>query len=170
MVYPFNEKRVVIRDIFRRVGVKTKQIKNRLQQKSALLEYYITDGETPEQVSMAVYGTPSYHWAILVINDIVNVKEEWPIHENDMFEYVEDKYGVNNATEVHHYILAETSDDDEQIVVDYNPALLATGDIEEVSNYEYEVILNNNKRSIFVLRPDEISGFASEYKKLISVN
>jgi len=168
IIYPFKDKNIRVRDIVRRVGIENNIAKKALYQKLSIVNYYVTDGEMPEHVSMALYGTVEYYWTVLVLNDIINLNTDWPIHQNNMFDYVEDKYGANNATDTHHYILADTEDDDEPIIVDYDPAKWANSEILDVTNYEYETQLNDNKRQIKVLRKDSVASFVDRYQDLIS--
>jgi hypothetical protein len=62
-------------DILKRVGFK-ESIKNTIELFS---EYEIIDGETPEMVSNKIYGDPSLHWVIMLMNDIVNPYYDWPL-------------------------------------------------------------------------------------------
>lgn len=157
--YKLGDKSVLTKDIFRRVGLDRK-INSRL----AIEAYYIRDGETPDIVANNIYGSSKYHWVLLIVNDIVNPYEEWPKREAELFEYTESKYGVGNALLDHHYRLADNTD----IVVDYDPAKIISGEIEAVSNYDFELNENQEKRQIFVLKPEYLAGFVTNYKKLVA--
>jgi hypothetical protein len=79
---------VIITDFLRRVSISDK-----FRENSVVLEDYFTqDGETPEQVSYKLYGTPAYHWVILMVNDITNPREEWPILDAKVTDLVYLKY------------------------------------------------------------------------------
>lgn len=62
-------------DILKRVGFK-ESIKKTTE---LFTEYEILDGETPEMVADKIYGDPSLHWVIMIMNDIVNPYYDWPI-------------------------------------------------------------------------------------------
>jgi len=62
-------------DILKRVGVK-ESIKKTTELFSG---YEILDGETPEMVADKIYGDPSLHWIIMIMNDIVNPYYDWPV-------------------------------------------------------------------------------------------
>ena len=156
--YKIDGKSVSTKDIFRRVGL-DRQINSRL----ALESYYVKDGETPDIVANNVYGSSKYHWVLLIVNDIVNPYEEWPRREAELFDYTESKYGVGNALLDHHYRLTSNTD----IIVDYDPAKISNGDIEAVSNYDFELDLNQSKRQIYLLKPAYLAGFVTNYKKLM---
>lgn len=162
MVYPYTsngEKRhTIVPDIFRRVI-----LDNFFKNKTALLSYYISDGETPEILAHKFYGTTQYHWVILLTNDIIDVKRDWPLSQEEMVAYCNNKYGTGNMSDVHHYVLtADTS-----IIVDWNGADLASGLQKAITNYDYESNVNDNKRQIFILHDRYLKSVVDQYKSLI---
>lgn len=166
MRYNIDNKPRNVTDIFRRVAVSKFQ-----NTKLALNSYYVQDRERPDHVAYNWYGSSSYHWVILMINNIVDVYNEWPRPQNSLFEYVEEKYGANNASEIHHYVLKKDVNDNdvtEEIYVDYNAADLASGKIESVTNYKYEEELNDDKRQIYLLKPEFLGEFVTDYKNLMA--
>ena len=69
-------------DIFRRVGT------NDAFKKFIYLDrYHIDDGERIEEVANAIYGSPEYHWVIVITNDIVDPIHEWPLSTTDLIKY-----------------------------------------------------------------------------------
>ena len=156
-VYNFKGENKVVKDIFRRAGLNTKY-----ENRAYLVPYLIKDGEKPEDIAYEQYGSSKYHWVVLLFNDIVNKDEEWPIHSNDLFRYCTDKYGTNNVNDTHHYVKAGTD-----IICDYEDAKFISGDIAAVTNYQYEENLNDEKRSIKLLRRAHLKEFTAQYKKLI---
>lgn len=159
MSYKANGKTISTKDIFRRVGL-DRQLNNAL----AVESYYINDGETPDIVANNKYGSSNYHWVLLLINDIVNPYEDWPRRDAELFAYVEAKYGVGSASVEHHYRLVSNT----SIIVDYDAAKLISGEIEPVSNYDYELDLNQKKRQIFLLKPEFLGKFLKDYQKLMA--
>lgn len=147
-----------VTDIFRRVIVN-----QFIPDASRLRKHYVGDGDTPEILSHKLYGTTDYHWVILLINNIVDVNKEWPLAQEDLVIYCEDKYGVNNIKDVHHYVLAS----DNTIIVDWDAGLVSNGTYKEVTNFEYEENLNEEKRQILVLGSEYIFSIKSQFKKLI---
>lgn len=149
----------VVTDIFRRVSVDP--FKKNLV---ILQEVTIPDGFTIEQVADKFYGRPDYHWIIMVINDIVDVRKDWPMSNADLLAYAKKKYGEVKIYETHHY---RTTDED-KLIVDFDAADLANGVIEEVTNLQYEEELNNSKREIKMLEPKYLGEFVTLYSSLIS--
>jgi hypothetical protein len=71
ITYTLNNKNIELVDIFRNVVFKD------VDQSNAFDEYYIQDGETPEIISIKVYGNSQYSWLILMINNIADIENEW---------------------------------------------------------------------------------------------
>lgn len=89
----------VMTDITRRVKINDFNIQNALSYD----EYDIVDGETPEIISDKIYNTPDYHWTILIANEIIDPRYDWPLSVNALKNYIETKYGAANINAVHHY-------------------------------------------------------------------
>lgn len=163
LYYPYkdkNKKQVqkVVPDIFRRVHL-DKYFENRLN----LLDFYLNDGETPESVAYEYYGSVKYHWIVLLCNNIVDVKREWPLSQADVVRYAKDKYGENNISDVHHYVMKDHKD----IIVDWDAVKVANGDYLAVTNIDYETELNDDKRQIYLLDKRFVSDIIQQYKKLV---
>lgn len=73
-----------ITDIFRRVVASETYTKYT----SALMPYRVKDGETIESVSQQFYRSPFYHWVVIVMNNITQPWEEWPITESQLAEKI----------------------------------------------------------------------------------
>ena len=159
IVYKYYDKTIVTKDIFKRVGF-TSSIVSKVN----LVSHYIADGETPDVLAYRFYGSSDYHWLILICNDIVNPYESWPLPNSKVLEMTVAKYGVGNDTATHHYCLAAAPN----IVVDYNYSDYQSQIILEVTNYEYELAANDNKRQIFLLKPEYLKDFVNTYRKLMA--
>lgn len=148
----------IVTDIFRRISV------NNFSKNLIFLQpVTVPDGFTIEQVADKFYKKPDYHWVIMIINDIVDVRKEWPVSNSDLVAYAKKKYGETKIYETHHY----RTTDDAKLIVDFDAADLANGDIEEVSNLQYEEELNDAKREINILNPKYLTEFVSNYASLI---
>lgn len=65
--------------------------------------YKIKDGDTPEMISEKVYGSPEYHWVIMLINQKYNyiddfAKDAWTIEDT-----IAQKYGKHRGR-AHHFV------------------------------------------------------------------
>jgi hypothetical protein len=58
-------------------------------------EYDIQDGDTPEIIASKMYGSPERHWAVLMVNDIIDGQFDWPLDQRTIIKYINDKYSAN---------------------------------------------------------------------------
>ena len=151
----------IVTDIFRRIS--TNKYRNNIV---FLQDVTIPDGFTIEQVADKFYDRPDYHWVIMIINDIVDVRKEWPLSNSDLFAYAKKKYGETQIYETHHY----RTTSEPKLVVDFDAGALAAGEIEGISNLAYEEELNDSKREIKILSSKYLTEFVSLYTSMISGN
>lgn len=160
IVYPIGkEEKVIIKDIFRRVASR-----NNLFERTELEKYTITDGDTPENISYRYYGSTQYYWIILLCNNIVDPREDWPKSGAALLDFVSIKYGANKVNEVHHY----DNGNGEGLHVDYDPVAFANGKQIAKSNFDYEFERNEDKRNIVLLRSSRLMQFVDTYQRLIT--
>ena len=134
-------------------------------------KYNIKGNDRPDNVSFDVYGRSNLDWLVLTANNIINVQTEWPMSQADFDRYLLDKYGTYekmNAT--HHHETVEIKNTDGVTIVaaglrvesdfsvnyfDYKLQQVVTANsiTTEVTNYQYEEKLENEKRHIFILKP-----------------
>lgn len=217
-----NNKPIIITDFLRRVSLSEQFRANTV----FMDDYLVKDGETPELVSNLFYGKPVYHWLILMVNDITNPREEWPILDAQVTDLVYLKYDfkievpdaseyavddvitsdndgsflvtkivddvvhmrsqvgkiilttenvLNNSTQgtedlpitsitdpeedVHHYYDTELG-----YIVDEGYSASTT----PVTNYQYEVDVNDAKRNIKVLSKLYVEAVAQQFTDLIN--
>lgn len=117
-------------------------------------EYDIRDGEPPHVVAERIYDNPYYHWIVMLMNDRYDYKTDWPLSQNDLDKFITSKYGDQKYA-IHHYQL-------NGFVVDST-----TVGASSVSNYDYEVNLNESKRRIKIVPKALIGKILDDYKKLI---
>jgi hypothetical protein len=151
----------VVTDIFHRISMN--KFKNNL---IFLQTVTIPDGFTVEQVADKFYGNPEYHWVIMIVNDIVDIRQEWPMSNSDILAFTKKKYGETGIYETHHY----RTNDDSKLIVDYNAEDLSSGATESVSNYQYEEELNNKKREIKMLNAKYLGEFVTIFSGMIGGN
>ena len=56
-------------------------------------DYYIQDGESPEDISANLYGTTSLSWLILMINNIAHIKDDWFVSLDEFKKQQENDFG-----------------------------------------------------------------------------
>jgi len=176
----------VVVDIFKRVV-----LSKEFQENSAYFETYdVNHGETPEELSFRFYGTESLHWLILMTNNIVDPRFEWPLSEENLLKVVEDKYGgennifaINRAINSKGYqietffVLSEESTHTNQIRVtieadgiNYPLAFDESPDLAGYeSNYDIENSKNESYRNIKIIKPEIVQDIVTNYQKFINV-
>lgn len=91
-LYDFNYgdrvKTSIVKDITRNVRVR----KEILENVTLFDEYDIIDGETPEIISEKVYGTPEYHWVIMLANGKYDYRSDFPLPEAVLQKHIATVY------------------------------------------------------------------------------
>jgi hypothetical protein len=163
------------KNLFRRV-----KLRDDLQNVFTLFnKYQIPEGARPDIVAEAVYGRADYDWVVLMTAGIVNVRDEWPLSNRDLYRYAENIYGTQlNA--VHHYETTEVKDSNGRLilpagkVVDSNFTIPKPDDYRAIlnpvigiSNYEYETLKNEEKRSVYLLRSDYLQQYLNDMRTIM---
>ena len=79
-------------------------------------KYEIPDGYRPDNVAEELYRNSGYDWVVLISAGIINVRNEWPISDGDLYTYVIQKYG-DELYGTHHYITAEIKDSNDRLIL-----------------------------------------------------
>jgi hypothetical protein len=87
------------KNIFRRAKIR----EDIFQAAVAFDKYKIVGEERPDQVSKKLYGSPEYDWVVLLSNNIINIREEWPLSDSEFNTYIATKYTAAELGAVHHY-------------------------------------------------------------------
>ena len=134
-------------------------------------KYNVKGDDRPDNVANEIYGDPNLDWVVLLSNNIVNVQNEWPLSQVSFETYVLDKYGtLEKLDEIHHYESNEVKDLNGVIIFPKGVRVSAAQSVsyyeqlseevitvnpisKAVTNYEYEQKINNDKRSIFLIKP-----------------
>lgn len=64
---------------------------------SAFIEYDIKDGERPEHIAEKLYGDVSFHWLVLLTNDIIDPYHDWYKSDAAMQDFIQKKYGDHSV-------------------------------------------------------------------------
>ena len=138
-------------------------------------KYQIVGDDRPDNVAFEVYGDETLDWLVLLSNNIINVQTEWPLSQTSFDNYLVNKYGsYENSLQTHHYETIQVKDNSGNIIVpaginvpqnysveyfDYNleSYQTATNITTEITNYDYEIKIENDKRNIFLLKSSYIN-------------
>jgi hypothetical protein len=118
--------------------------------------YYIKDGERLEHISEKLYGSPIYHWVLMVLNEKYDYINDMPLQQTELERFVKEKYGAGNENSDHHY------EDADGFIVNSN----VVGAV-PVSNYQHEEIINENKRKIKIIAPSLMFRILEQFKELV---
>ena len=155
-----NDNPKLVTNIMSRVRMRANMKKNVVMME----KYDIQENETPEIVADKHHGSSYYHWVVMLVNDISDVNHDWVKSTRQLQRYLTDKYTEAQLTEIHHYEISQTSGDTTtKIEVENSTYPSATG----ITNYEYEVGLNEEKRSIDLLNNQYLGYFEDEFQNLI---
>ena len=147
-------------NIMSRVRVRTNMKKEIIM----LDPYNVKENETPEIVADKHHGSTDYHWIVMLLNDISDVNHDWVKSTRQLQKFLLDKYTEAQLIETHHYEVYQTSGDT-TIKIEVENSSYPSASI--VTNYEYEVALNDGKREINLLRNEYLGFFVDEFQSLM---
>ena len=176
------EDRIIVKNIFKRSKLRT----DIDQAITAFNYYYVEQGMRPDMVAKDLYDDPELDWVILTTNNIINVRDQWPLEHNDLYSYMLEKYGSDEKiAEAEIYETRKILDEYDRVVmpaglqVDKNFSfqylnfsgqvikVLSSQVVAPVTNYQYEVRLNDEKRRIRVLKPQFVPLFLTDHKNIM---
>jgi hypothetical protein len=167
---------LLVKNVFRRV-----KLRDDLQNVFTIFnKYEIQEGARPDTVAEELYGSSQYDWVVLVGAGIINVRNEWPLSDRDIYRYSEQLYG-NDLNAVHHYETIEVKDSRGRLILpagkivdsvftipDPNIPVQTLNPVVGISNYEYEVRKNDKKRDIYVLKPSYLQQVVNDTRKAMT--
>ena len=158
---------ITVKNLFKR-GLLREDI---FQNLTVFTKYSIKGDDRPDNVAYEFYDDQNLDWLVLICNNIINIQSEWPLTQRQFDDYLLEKYDNVNRIygEIHHYETTEVRNSEDIIIVpeglqvesDYSlqfydsPARRYTivSPVKAISNYEYELRLEEEKRNIFLLKP-----------------
>lgn len=103
VLYDFNiankDQFLLVRDITKNVRFK----KEFIDQLHLYETYKMSDGESIEVVSEKVYGTPEYHWILMLLNQRYDYIDDYPLSTSQLETMIDEAYG-DRKNDVRHYI------------------------------------------------------------------
>ena len=173
------EDRIIVKNIFKRA-----KLRDDVEQAITAFNYYqIEDGMRPDMVAERLYNDPELDWVILTSNNITNIRDQWPLSHNDLYEHMLEKYGSEtNIQGINHYETRQVLDEYNRVVVpaglevdfnftfsymNFSNTIVTVNPVVPLTHYEYEVRLNEEKRRIKVLRPEYLNAYISEHREIM---
>jgi len=163
------------------------KIRDDIFQELAFFEKYkISGNDRPDNVAFEVYRDSNLDWVILLANNILSIQSEWPLLQDDFDRYLVEKYGDYNTlyNGIHHYETSEIKNSQGVTIVpsgfevsspytisyyDYLTSLqVDTGNIAvPVTNYDYEIKLEDAKRNIFLLKKEYLGIITNDMSEIM---
>ena len=167
---------VEAKNLFRRT-----KLRDDLQNNFTIFDKYeIVEGMRPDNVAQELYESDQFDWVVLLVAGITNVRNEWPLSNRDLYHYALDKYGDSLNSNMF-FETIEVKDTSGRLilpkgkVVDQNFTIPKPGapnatinPVVGISNYEYETRINDDKRTIFVLRLEYLQEFVNDFRELMT--
>ena len=167
----------VVKNFFKR-GVLRDDIFNEV---TAFTKYSVEGDERADQVAYDFYGDSGLDWVILTTNNIIHVRDEWPMGQQDFLTYLNEKYTSEQLSNIHHYETKLIRDSSGTLVqpeglhVDsnYSITFLDNGvsrtesSITSVTFLEHETNLNDEKRNINILKTDYLDIMLRDIKDIM---
>ena len=192
---------IEIKNIFRR-----SKLYDYLKDNATLFnKYIIEDGDRPDTIAQELYGSSRYDFVVILTGGIINIHDEWPLQDYQMYNLALSKYGSETKmNEIHHYETYEIKDSQGRQILppnlivdstfkidgsalrfgsnrfnlisesgniqldDKNEYTVTTDNIARpVTNFEFEISLNEKKREIDLLRPSYLQTFVSDLQDVL---
>ena len=168
---------VTAKNIFRRM-----KLRDDLQNVFTVFDkFVIKEGARPDTVAEEVYGKSDLDWVVLISAGIVNVRNEWPLSSRDLYNYVVEKYGLDEKDFVHHYETKEVKDSQGRLIMskgnrvdaDFsltyydNGSYVTKSEVSGITNYEYELERQNTISRVRLLDPAYLPQFVTEFETLM---
>ena len=171
-----------VKNIFKR-GVLREDI---FQNLAFFTKYQVKGNDRPDNVANDFYDDPTLDWLVMLCNNIVSLQSEWPLNRNDFETYLLDKYGSYAEIDaVHHYETVEIKNNAGAIIVEERLRVESDfsisfydGKLEQqvtvnnsavaVTNYQYEEEIEDNKRNIFLLKPEYVAIVLDDMEEMMT--
>ena len=147
----------------------------------AFTKYSVKGDERPDQIAYDFYNDSGLDWIVLTTNNIIHVRDEWPMGNQDFLTYLNGKYTAEQLTNIHHYetklirdssgtlIQSEglTVPSNHSITFLDNGVLRTESSITSFSFLEHETNLNDAKRNINILKQEYLNLFLEDFENIM---
>ena len=166
-----------VKNIFKRAIIRN----DIFDEVTAFTKYSVQGDERPDQVADTMYDDPTLDWVVLTTNNIIHVRDEWPMGNQDFLTYLNEKYTAQELSNIHHYETKVIRDSRQNLIqpeglyVESNHSVTFTdrgstytkSEITSVSFLEHETNLNDAKRNIDILKPELLDVFLRDISNIM---
>ena len=167
----------IVKNIFKRAVIRD----DVFNEVTAFTKYSVQGDERPDQVAYTFYKDSAFDWVVLTTNNIIHVRDEWPMGQQDFLTYLNEKYTAEQLTNVHHYETKIIRDSEGKLIqpegirvpaghsVTFldNGVLRTESSLTLISFLDHETILNDNKRVINILKPELLNLFLENFEEIM---
>ena len=167
----------VVKNIFKRAVIRD----DVFDEITAFTKYSVQGDERPDQVAYQFYNDSGLDWVILATNNIVHVRDEWPMGNQDFLTYLNAKYTEAQLANIHHYetkIIRDSSGtliqpEGKTVPAGYtvnfldNGVLRSESSLTSFSFLEHETNLNDAKRDINILKVEYLGLFLENFADIM---
>ena len=162
----------IVKNLFKRAVIRD----DIFDEITAFTKYSVRGDERPDQIAYNFYNDSGLDWVVLTTNNIIHVRDEWPMGNQDFLTYLNEKYTEQELANIHHYetdlirnsrgqlIQPEGMTVPENYSITYldNGVLRTESKITSFTFLEHETRLNDNKRNINILRQEYLTLFLED--------
>ena len=166
-----------VKNIFKRAVIRN----DIFDEVTAFEKYSVEGDERPDQVAYDFYNDSGLDWAVLTTNNIIHVRDEWPMGSQDFLTFLNEKYTDQQLSNIHHYetkILRDSRGrliqpeglkvkSDHSITFLDNGVLRTESSIKQVTFLEHETDLNDAKRNINILKSEYLGLFLENFREIM---
>ena len=167
----------VVKNIFKRAIIRD----DIFDEATAFTKYSVIGDERPDQIAAGFYNDSTLDWVVLTTNNIVHVRDEWPMGNQDFLTYLNEKYTAEELSNIHHYETKLIRDSSGKLIQpvgltvpsNHSISFLDNGVLREESSLtsftflEHETNVNDNKRNINILRTEYLNFFLESFEEIM---
>ena len=103
---------LTVKNLFRR-----NKLRDDLQNVFTIFDKYeIVEGARPDTVAEEYYGDAELDWVVLITAGIINIRDEWPLSNRDLYNYANEIHG-DSLNSVRYYRTTEVKDSQGRLIL-----------------------------------------------------
>ena len=167
----------IVKNIFKRAVLRD----DIFNEATAFTKYSVQGDERPDQVAYKIYNDSGLDWVVLITNNIIHLRDEWPMGNQDFLTYLNSKYTTQELSNIHHYETEIIRDSRGRLIQPEGltvPAghsvsfvdrgvLKTESKLKSFSFLDNETNLNDEKRNINVLKKGYLNLFLEDFANIM---
>ena len=167
----------IVKNIFKRAVLRD----DIFNEATAFTKYSVQGDDRPDQVAYKLYNDSGLDWVVLTTNNIIHVRDEWPMGNQDFLTYLNSKYTTQELSNIHHYetkIIRDSNgnliqpagihvESDHSITFVDNGVTRTESQVTSFTFLEHETNLNDAKRNINILKRELLDLFFKDVNDIM---